>query len=259
VRQPITSPITVGSSYDGTDTYVKDKLFLFFGTGSDLTSTDTASDVQQSLYGIIDSGSGYPINNTRNITPPSIGLLQRNFDAGSGTYSGYHGTNGIVYARSIPNSPTESTDMQDHVGWVLDWPNGTPAEKVVSAPLLRHSSPAALVVSSIVPNARSCSSTSKGWVTFVDAYHGDGLVQSYIDLNRDNRFDEKVNGNVISSVDFGIGMVGGASALGDEFFVSGNEGRTGDLNTSVGSNDGGGKLFTTSVRKGRVSWREIVK
>jgi len=254
VAQPITAPITVGSSYDGTDNYVKDKLFLFFGTGSDLTSTDATSSAQQSLYGIIDSGSGYPITSNR-----INGLLQRNFVAGSGAYSGYHGTDGIVYARSILHSTTESTDMQNRVGWVLDWPTGNPAEKVVSAPLLRHSSPAALVVSSVVPNAQSCSSTSKGWVTFVDAYHGDGLLQSYIDLNRDKSFDEKVNLNAISSVDFGIGIVGGASALGDEFFVSGTEGRTADLGTSVGSKDGDGKLTGLSVRKGRVAWREIVK
>lgn len=262
VNQPITSPLAVAYSYDGTDQYVKNKTFVFVGTGSDLTVADAAdATIPQSLYGIIDSGALVP--NTRGNTNGD--LVQRNFNntTGTGTYTGYHGAGGIVYARAIPPSATQTTDMQNRSGWVLNWPTtptGTPKEKVVSAPVVRRSAIPTLAVSSMIPYFQDCNNQGTGWANFLDAYHGDGLVESHIDLNRDGSFgDERVGGEVISSVNFGIGIIGGGGFIGNQFLVQGSDDRDGGLGTSVGSKDGDGELTKLQLKSGRVAWRELVK
>jgi len=263
-NQPITSPLTVAYSYDGTDQYVKNKTFIFIGTGSDLTGPQAAdATIPQSLYGIIDSGN-YPVSNKRGNTNGD--LVQRSFDtitaSGTSTYTGYHGAGGIVYARAIDPSTNQKTDLQNRSGWALDWPAtppGTPTEKVVSAPVVRHSAIPTLAVSSVIPYFENCNNQGKGWANFLDAYHGDGLVESYIDLNRDGKFnDETVGGKAISSVNFGIGIIGGGGFIGDQFLVQGSSARAG-MGTSTGSTDGDGILKKPNIKSGRVAWREIVK
>ena len=259
-NQPITSPLAVAYSYDGTDQYVKNKTFVFVGTGSDLTLADAAdATIAQSLYGIVDTGN-YPLSNSR--VNANGNLVQRGFSVSSGTYSNYHGAGGIVYARAIPPSPNQKTDMQNRSGWVLDWPatpNGTPKEKVVSTPVVRHSAVPTLAVSSVIPYFQDCNNQGQGWANFLDAYHGDGLEESYIDLNRNGNFEERVGGAAISSVNFGIGIIGGGGFVGNEFLVQGSAGRAAGLGTSTDSKDGDGKLKNLNIKSGRVAWREIVK
>jgi len=265
VKQPITSPLAVAYSYDGTDEHVKNKTFIFIGTGSDLTVADAANaTIPQSLYGIIDSGN-YKVPNTRGNNNGD--LVQRSFDtataSGTSTYTGYHGTGGIVYARAIDPSPSQKMDMENRSGWVLDWPattTGTPTEKVVSAPVVRHSVIPTLAVSSVIPYFGDCNNQGKGWVNFLDAYHGDGLVESYGDLNRNGSFkDETVGGKAISSVNFGIGIIGGGGFIGNQFLAEGNQERGNGMVTSTKSKDADLEIQQLKLKSGRVAWREIVK
>ncbi len=264
--QPITSPLAVAYSYDATDASFKNKTFVFIGTGSDLTVADAAdATIAQSLYGIVDMGP-YPVSNSR--VNANGNLVQRSFSVVNGTYNNYHGARGIVYARAIAQraadtpGPPRKSDMENRSGWVLDWPatTTTPQEKVVSAPVVRHSDIPTLAVSSVIPYFQDCNSQGQGWANFLDAYHGDGLVESHIDLNRDGSWkDETVGGAAISSVNFGIGIIGGGGFFGNEFLAQGSSGRAAGLGTSTGSKDGDGKLHDQNIKSGRVAWREIVK
>ena len=93
----------------------------------------------------------------------------------------------------------------------------------------------------------------------MDAFHGGGLSESYLDLNRNGSFtDETYNNNgakVIGSVNFGIGVLGQASFSGNNVLVHGSA-----VNATTGSDkaDAATRRFISRIMR-RISWREIVK
>lgn len=252
-NKPIVAPITVSDSgTDTTDTDVQNKRFLFFGTGSDLTSTAASNTLQQTLYGLIDN-SDNPID--------PLGLKQRYFKATTGTYTGFQGTL-AVNVRSF--TPPSANDMNGTLGWYLDWtkPANSASEKVFTAATVRSASTPTLVVSSNIMNNNTCTGTGAGFLNALDAYRGGGLTTSFFDINRNRNFgDEKLNGVAIGSIDFGIGNIGQASFPGNNVVVQGDKARSGEQanggTPGSGNGDSGTQGSTKSSR--RISWREIVK
>ena len=256
--QHIVTPITTAYSSDSTDPVVANKRFVFFGTGSDLTSntTDIGRTTAQTIYGIIDSlntATTPAISNTRGSS-----LQGRAIDA-SGTYSGFKG-NSTVNVRSF--SQSSPNDMEGKVGWYMDLTtaNGSAAEQVFTAANLRPSTTPTLTVSSSIVNNTSCTTTGAGYLSAMDAYHGGGLSSSYFDINRngnttDETFTYSGMSKTVGSIDFGVGTIGQAGYTGDNVVVQGsgvNTSKTSDNTADVGT-----KKFTKVSR--RISWREIVK
>lgn len=258
--QHIVTPITTAYSSDSTDPVVANKRFIFFGTGSDLTSgaSDIGRTTAQTIYGIIDNlntTTTPAISNTRGSS-----LQGRTIDA-SGTYSGFK-VNSTVNVRSFSQWVSSPNDMVGKVGWYMDLTtaNGSAAEQVFTAANLRPATTPTLTVSSSIVNNTSCTTTGAGYLSAMDAYHGGGLSSSYFDINRNgNTTDETFTSSGVSktvgSIDFGVGTIGQAGYTGDNVVVQGsgvNTSKTSDNTADVGT-----KKFTKVSR--RISWREIVK
>jgi type IV pilus assembly protein PilY1 len=252
--QPITGQITTSYSYDSSDPLVANKRFLFFGTGSELTSTHAASSQVQAIYGLIDAGS-YPISNTKG---GATGLQQRTIDS-TGTYADYR--TGTVNVRSF--SQPQANDMQDKSGWYMNWisSGNSASERVFGASVIRPGTTPTLVVSTVKRNATDCAVSGTGFVNTMDAYHGGGLTQSYVDLRRngnfaDDTFTSGASTKVIGSIDFGLGGIGQSGFSGNNLIIQGS-GSSGGGGASGNIADAGTKKFTKVSR--RISWREIVK
>ena len=77
----------------------------------------------------------------------------------------------------------------------------------------------------------------------------------FFDINDNNSFLDDViqlSGNQsanISSIDLGVGMPGEAILIGNRLVVGGSDGRLEDVRVNI----------PTVARRGRLSWREIVR
>ncbi len=261
--QPIVAPITTAFSYDSVDDNVKNKQFVFFGTGSNLTatSTDLNSTQAQSLYGLIDplpDSTAY----TAGQTISKGNLRVRSLFTSTATYAGYSAGSVNVRAASIATSG----DMAGMSGWMMDWfyqssglAANRPSEKVFSAATVRPSVIPTLVVSSNIASSSSCVSDGAGYLNAFDAYHGGSLsvADTYFDINRNGLADEKffISGadRAVTSIDFGIGAIGQAGFTGNNVIVQGAGPKpSGSANNFA---DVGTRPATVVSR--RTSWREI--
>lgn len=247
-RQNITAPLATAVVSNNNPSAPATSRFVFFGTGSDLTTAHAANTTQNTMYGLIDTTVGTtdasPINGRANLT-------QRTIETVTGTYGSYS-RNSSVGVRSF--STKVANDMNGKYGWYMDWtkPASGPSERVVSAATVRNAATPTLVVSSNVFASYSCDRTGQGFLNAMDAYYGGGLTESYFDINRNrSHADEKftVNGvdKIISSIDFGSGNIGGGGFPDDNVVVQGTE-REDDTKTK-----------SNKIRSSRISWREVVK
>jgi len=255
--QHIVAPIVTGFSYDSVDPDTRDKQYVFFGTGSDLTAVDLATTTTtQTMYGLIDDSATLPSRNTN--------LRQRSLYGAAnqlGTFSGYKGS-GTLPVRGFEVPAPGS--MTGKFGWYMDLstPSGVgvaPVEQIFTAAALRPSVTPALVVSSAVANSSACVSTGAGYLNAMDAYSGGGLPNSYFDINRNGKSDETFtdSGGIVrqvGSIDFGIGAIGDAGFTGSNVIVQGSGANT--TKTSDNTADVGTLTFTKTSR--RTSWREII-
>ena len=247
VAQHIVAPITTSYSDDSADPNTRNKQFVFFGTGSDLTVADLSStSTVQTMYGLIDDATTRPDR--------ASNMRGRTIDS-SGSFVGYkNGASLSVRSFSAPGD-----DMLNKLGWYMDWtsPSGlgvAPVEQVFTEASVRSSITPTLVVSSAVANSASCVSNGSGYLNAMDAYHGGSLSVSYFDINRDGKHDETFGaGNKqVSSIDFGIGEIGKAGFTGANVIVQGSGPSTGGV-----PNTGDVGLFDTTIISRRTSWREI--
>ncbi len=245
--QPITAPVTLSTNSASTDVAVSNKQFLFFGTGSDLTASDVASTQKQSMYGLMYENSG-------STTLLKANLRGRSIDATTGTdANGYS-----VRSLALPGS----NDMNGKSGWYMDWSasSTSPSEKVTSAATVRAGTTPYVVVSSNMVNRTACGTPNDiGYVNVMDAYHGGGLATSALDLNRNGSFTDEtfsVSGvtKVISSINFGIGVVGQVSFSGNNVIAHGSDPGANGLGLADAATK---NPYARKLR--RVSWREIVK
>jgi len=243
VAQPITAAPLVGRD---PSTGI---VWVFFGTGQYLGTSDITSTTQQTWYGIKDNGTA---------DSGRLNLVERT------------GTAGAVIdgnATRIVSSGT-AAEIVSKQGWFMDLPISK--ERMVVPNRFQGSS---LIGTTRIPdNTSVCNPAGKGYVMAIEPFTGGRLQQTFFDMNRDGVFNDsdKSSGTVVS----GLGLDGMPNA---PIFVENVMLTSLDSTPNTGSdgldNDGDGQIDEadeqeddtderrtqgSSVDVSRMSWREIV-
>jgi len=243
VVKHITGPVAVSYSYnspDSTEAAITNKWYIFFGTGSILSSSDAEDTKQQTFYGLIDQGS-------YTLPTPVSDLVERKQDT-TGTADSF-----TVRSFVQPGKSDGTSDMVGKKGWYLNWPlvASQPSERVVTTPVVYNGWIPTVLVSSIIPQTVGCINNGAGYLNAFDAYRGGGLAKGFFDLNGNKNFQDDYgtltgSNKVVGGIDFGIGNISAPAVVGNFVVV---QGTTGSGNTPIAPN-------TDTSR--RISWREIV-
>lgn len=229
--QPITSSPLAGRS-----PYTQE-VWLFFGTGQYLNTSDLSDFSVQTWYGINDDES--------TTTASRSDLLERKIllDVPVTTE---------VSARIIEAGARE--DLLGKRGWYIELlPNGTgPAvgERMVTPNQFQGS---ALIGNTRIPDASDpCAPTGRGVIMSIDPFTGARLVQTFFDLNGDGVFntDDMVEIDGVNTVVSGVGLNTGfsnPSFLGQKMYIPTDDGEISTLDIQP---------FTTGAT--RTSWRELI-
>ena len=224
--QPITAGLAIARDP------ATNRIWVFVGTGSFMTSTDAADASVQSLYGLIDDSTsiaGRSALAERKIVVATTldGRLVRGFESASALPSGKK-------------------------GWYIDLDSPKAGERVVSDPRVHGS--VLLAASLVPPTGNTCDAGGSGYINALDAFTGASLSAPYFDINGDGKYDanDTVDANgtqvPVGSVDVGVGMPTLPTLIEELLVVGGSKGTLG----SIGVNPQGG-----SPR--RISWREILR
>lgn len=237
--QPITAGMQAGrDSKTG-------NVWLFFGTGqflstSDLTSTDT-----QTWYGIIVQSSDATL-----VSKLSLGrgnLVQR-------TITGQSAANGnILPARTI-SEQTDPTDMNGKSGWYLDLlapigPNNSPVQQGerTIAPIQVYGG---LVVGATrIPQVTDiCNPSGSGWIMALNPFTGTAPTSNFFDINGDGyvNANDLVDGQVAAGVGFNS-LPNAPIFVGGVMETSFDNGATSSILTNP-----------QGVATTRVNWSELV-
>lgn len=226
--QPITADLALARDP------VTGKRWVFAGTGSLLTTADLTDSTVQTMYGLIDDGTGVIAKSE--LQARTIPLLDP-----------VTGNRGFEPNGTLPS---------DKRGWFLDLSRPTPGERVINRPLVAGS---ALFFASIIPpTSNACDAGGKGYLNALDAFTGTSLVEPFFDSNGDGNFDDgdklgsgdaKVG---VGSIDPGIGM------LTKPIIIRGPNRAIAVVGGSLGGMaDPAVKPPGTAPQ--RVSWREILR
>jgi type IV pilus assembly protein PilY1 len=232
-RQPITGGVSMGINARKGDPHFG-KLFVTFGTGQYLLSTDVPDKSVQSWYGLIDSGS--------KVADRSV-LKARTIVAAS-TMSG----NPVrAFSAAAPG------DMIGMRGWHIDLipTSAVPAgERMIGEPKMLGN---VVFATSIIPSADPCTPGGEGFLNAVDAFSGASLTSPFFDANNDGSFNSLDTLTVgttsiaVGSINLGNGLTGDAIAIGN-------------LGITIGTNgEAKAAKIDTGIRTGRIAWREIVR
>ena len=236
-RQPITAPVTVFKNDDiGTVNY--GATYVFFGSGSFVTSDDPGESQVQTWYGLIDDGSSL-------CSQPQCGwraadiLKERTFQE-SGTLA--DGTPTRTFAGA------QADDMLHKRGWFidLDYPSAQ-GERIVTASRLYKLVEPVLLASSIIPKKDPCVPGGLGYLNAVNPYTGARLTNALFDLAGNGTFAENIGSVGFSS------MPGEPVVIMDQSSAIGVVGLSSGSVSGIGLNRGGATAST-----GRVFWREIL-
>jgi type IV pilus assembly protein PilY1 len=225
--QPITS--APGAARDPATSNV----WIFFGTGSYMTSDDQSSTLTQSYYGITFGPNG---DESGSLTRSDLQERAINVVESS------TGRRAFL--------PSESGIADGSRGWYIDLdnPSGT-GERVISAPLLYDN---ILIFSSIVPpqasTVNSCEAGGSGYVNALDAFSGTSLDTPFFNESVLTITDGDGNELPIGSLPIGAGMPTAPIIVGDKLVIGDSSGGT---PTDIDVSAPGG----SSTR--RVSWREV--
>ncbi len=233
-RQPITGGISLGvDSRKGDINF--GKLFVFFGTGQYLLSSDITDHSVQTWYGLIDA----------NVTIADRSVLTQRSIVAEGVING----NAV---RAFGEAA--AGDMAGKKGWYLDLvppAPGTPAgERITSDSKFLGS---VLLATSIVPSSNVCTPGGNGFLNAIDPFTGGSLSSVFFDANNDGNFNDTdtllVGGKHISvgSISPNNNLPSEAILIGNRLITSGTSGQV----SSTGANN--------PIRTGRIAWREIIR
>lgn len=258
VAQPITAPMYALKNTKSGDPN-RDKLFVFFGTGSFFKSGDTTDMQRQTWYGLIGDGLT-PINSSR-----AAGALRQRSVSATGTVGG-------LASRTF--SISTANDMLGMQGWYLDFTAPVVGERITTASKLINFAVPGLTASSMYPIPDDpCVPGGKGYLNILDPFSGSAFNLGILDINRDNNFSNDTltaaDGTVgyVSSVDLGVGIPTEALPMGAPGRVIIFIGGSGDTGSAGGNGDpstSGGLIkhitgLGATALKGRISWREILR
>ena len=209
--------------------------WVFVGTGSLMSKSDLTDNTIQSMYALIDDGSG-------SITRSQ--LQQRTIEVVD-----------LVTGNRAFESPALLPSGKR--GWYLDLSKPTPGERITNRPLVDGS--ALFFASVIPPTSNACDAGGKGYLNALDAFTGTSLKNPFFDTNGDGVFNNKdtlTNGAgekvAVGSMDPGIGM------LTKPIIIRG----PGHAIAVVGGSLGGKAdpaVNPPGSAPQRVSWREILR
>jgi type IV pilus assembly protein PilY1 len=231
--QPITGGVALGLDLRPGDANFG-KLFVFFGTGQYMLSTDPSDKSVQTWYGIVDDGaqvSGRSVLKQRSI------VVETNV--------------GSTAMRSF--SPATAGDMTGKKGWYLDWVSsaGTAGgERVISDSKFFGN---AVVVTSIIPTTNVCVPGGDGYLNAIDPFTGGNLTGPFFDTNADGKFDG-LDTLLSGTSKLSVGSVSPNNNLPSEPILIGNK-----LLTSGTSGEVRAVGAKPIIRNGRIAWREIVR
>lgn len=222
---------------------VTGRPWVFFGTGSYLTSADASDMSIQSWYGVED---GSPVATRKQLR-----------------------TRRIVVTGTIDGKPVrafekaKAGDMNGTRGWVVDLrtPGIDPEGERMIGESQQIIGGNTLLAASMAPTGGGCGGKGRGYLNAIDPFTGGATSFPFFDVNGDGKFDGKdgVSGTPAGSIDLGLGMISdpgillgkltGGTADGGQSraCVSGASGTT----DCVAFNTGGPK-----GRYGRVAWFE---
>lgn len=250
--QPISAGLLAGKD-PGTN-----NVWLFFGTGKWLNSSDLSNTSPQTWYGIIaQAGAGQPGNLVTN--------LSSNLSSGC-TASANAGTSRChLVQRSIAaeqsGSPAfrvftpapSSNDMVGKSGWYIDLVspvNGNEGERMVTPNQFQGS---LLLGTSRIPQASdACNPTGRGWIMAIDPFSGTNPGSNFFDVNGDGQ-STSADMITVNGVAYAVAGLGFSSLpnnpifVGDDMLVSFDNGTTTNRRT-----------FSSGGASARVSWREII-
>ncbi|HET7163099.1 MAG TPA: PilC/PilY family type IV pilus protein [Rhodanobacteraceae bacterium] len=249
--QPITAGMLAGQDPSTSN------VWLFFGTGEYLNSTDLTSTGTQTWYGIIAQSCSTSTKNgntttscTANIPGSRSNLTQRTI-----TGETTAGSNGVpLPARSISTQTINSdgtTDLTGKKGWYLDLvgPNASatdPAERMVDTNEFQGT---LLIGVTRIPKVTDvCNPSGSGWIMAVNPFTGAAPSGDFFDVNNDGYVNagDRVSGSVAAGVGF-------SSLPNPPIFVGGIMETSFD-NGTMSSITTGGTVGTVK----RVTWRELV-
>jgi type IV pilus assembly protein PilY1 len=229
--QPITSSPLAGRSP------FSQEVWLFFGTGQYLNTSDLSDTSVQTWYGINDDESTTTVSRSD--------LLERKILLDVPVTAD-------VSARVIEAGARE--DLLGKRGWYIELlPNGTgPAvgERMVTPNQFQGS---ALIGNTRIPDASDpCAPTGRGVIMSIDPFTGARLVETFFDLNGDGVFnsDDMVEIDGVDTVVSGVGLSTGfsnPSFLGQKMYIPTDDGEISTLDIQP---------FTTGAS--RTSWRELI-
>jgi type IV pilus assembly protein PilY1 len=253
--QPITADMLAGKDP------VTSNVWLFFGTGEYLSSTDLNSTATQTWYGIIaqactttsggkKGGSGTTAC-AANAAGSRSNLTQRTITAQTA------GGSGALPARSVSSEVVNSdgtTDMTGKDGWYMDLlaPIGAAnapvqqGERMIDPNEFQGS---VLIGVTRIPLVTDvCSPSGSGWVMALDPFTGAAPSGDFFDVNNDGYVNsgDRVSGNVAAGVGF--------SSLPNAPIFVGGVMETSFDNGTMSSITTAGSVGTIK----RVTWRELV-
>jgi len=228
IAQPITAaPLAGKDPATGT-------VWVFFGTGKYLGSTDPIDRQVQTWYGLKDSGSGLIGRSS---------LVQRNILA--------EGVINQIAVRAIDEGT--AADLQGRDGWYIDLISPVRGEEGERMVVPNRFQGQVLIGTSRIPDASdACQPAGKGFIMALNPFTGARLDMTFFDVSGDGEFTNAdmmtVNGELI--VGSGIGFNTGTSSpiFVDTFMhVTLDDGTTEEVETPPSAGEAG-----------RMSWRELV-
>jgi type IV pilus assembly protein PilY1 len=236
--QPITAGMLAGKDPN------TGNIWVFFGTGRYLTSTDLANLNTQSWYGLIvqsgTSGLAVTVASTR-----TANLVKRSITDEVG--------NGRAVT-TLAAAAAAGTSITGKSGWYIDLlsPTGTggaavqQGERMVTPNQFQGN---LLLGTTRIPLASdSCNPSGRGWIMALDPFTGTNPSANFFDLNGDGKVDssDSVNGKPAAGIGF-TSLPNNPIFVGSTMLTSFDNGSTSSIQTSN----------STSGTQ-RVSWRELV-
>lgn len=243
--QPITAGMLVGQDP------ATSNIWLFFGTGQYLSSSDLTNLKVQTWYGlIVQNNSGTTLTS---LSSGRSALKQRSIiyqTSGDNTVSPP-----ILPARAVTQSPS-TPDMAGVSGWYIDLVEPTSngpvsqGERMVTPNQFQGN---LLIGTTRIPQATDiCNPSGSGWIMAVSPFTGTAPSSSFFDVNGNgviNSSDMLANG----SVNYVAAGVGFSSLPNNPIFSGGNMMVSFDNGSNASI-----KTSNTSNGTQRVSWREMV-
>ena len=173
-RQPITAKPSVARHLTERSLATEPNLMVFVGTGQYMAINDNTNSLQQTFYGVWDSGTGN-INRSALVSQS----ITQSFDATFGNI------------RTITDNPVPYSSKK---GWLIDLP--VTRERAVTNPLALGK---IVFFNTMIPSTNICDSGGSGWLMAVSQLTGGVPSFPPVDLNNDGVFnlDDTLNGTVV--------------------------------------------------------------